>query len=73
MDGTGLEPGNLLDRRLAQPQYDVAGADERLAVSGDDGASLEISIVGKAGGAAESGLNFDLRAKLDEFGGRVRA
>ena len=43
------------------------------AVGGDDGAGLEIGFVGKTGGDAEAGLNFDLRAELDEFGGAVRA
>ena len=43
-----------------------------LAVGGDDGAGFEIGFVGKTGGDAEAGLNFDLRAELDEFGGAVR-
>ena len=67
-----LEPGNFLHRRFAQPQHDVAGPDEFLAVGGDDGTGLEIGLVGKTGGGAEAGLDFDLRAELDEFGGAVR-
>ena len=67
-----LEQRDFLDRRFAQAQHDVAGADERLAVGGNRRAGLGVGFVGKTGGEAEAGLDFHLRAEFDELGGAVR-
>ena len=67
-----LEPRNFLRRWLAQAQYNITGADERLAVAGHHRTGFGVGIVGKSGGGAEAGLNFHLRAKFDQLGGAVR-
>ena len=68
----GLSQRDFLHRRFAQAQHDVAGADERLAVGGNRRAGLGVGLVGKTGGGAEAGLDFHLRAELDELAGAVR-
>ena len=71
VDGARFEPGNFLHRRFAQAQHDVAGTDQRLAVGGDGRTGFDIGVIGKAGGEAEAGLDFNLGAELDEFGDAI--
>ena len=71
VDGARFEPANLLHRRFAQAQHDVAGTDQRPAVGGDDRTGFEIGVIGEAGGEAEAGLDFNLGAELDEFGDAI--
>ena len=46
--------------------------DERLTIGDDRGPGLSVSSVRKTCGAAQSGLDLDLRAEFDEFGDGFR-
>ena len=67
MNGVGFEPGDFIAGRFAQPEDDVPGADEGLAVGGDGGTGFGVGIINKPGGEAEASFDLNLSAELDQF------
>ena len=72
MDGAGLEQPDFPDRRLAQAQHQVGGAEQRLAVGAERGAGGGVVRIGKTTAESEARFHFHLGPEFDQFGGAGR-